>query len=180
MDNDENKKTQQSVGSEIYEGSASFGRFWAKFSFVIAVIIGIVLIISGIYILVHKSNKIKTTGIIIDELPNPCQYISDSKKYQCNVKVKYTVNGTTYTPTLWYSNRTFKSVGSNIDIYYRKNDPSNASLDGPTPKWVGIASIIIGILIPLFAYFIVYLTNRSKFAASAVGIGGAYDLLRAV
>lgn len=169
----------QSVGSEIYSDTASFGRFWAKFGFVIAIIFGVLFIIAGIYIVTHKFNRVHVLGKVKSTDPSPCPYITGNRnQYQCNITIQYNVKGVVYEKTLWYNSGRQPSSNSDIDIYYKKNNPSDVTIEPPPTKLMGIGLIGFGVIIPLVAYFIVWLTRRNKFVASAVGVGGALDIIR--
>lgn len=46
-----------SLGSEIYNGTAEFGKLWAFISAIFGSIIAIIMIITGIYIYIYINNK---------------------------------------------------------------------------------------------------------------------------
>lgn len=169
---------RKSVGNEIYDDASSFGRFWAKFIFVIAVIMGIILIVGGIYILAGKNISSDHYVAKIESIyPDPCPYVAgDKNDYQCNVTVIYN-DGTPKKQKIWYKGNMQPTIGDNINIYKRDN---RFSMDASPSKSTGVLMIVVGVIIPLIAYFIVYMTKRNKFFAGAVGVGGALDLVRAI
>lgn len=167
------------VGEEIYSGAASFGVFWALLGAVMATIVGIILIIAGIYILASKSdrNSASATVVAINGQTNgSCQKTQDNPvQYQCTVSVKY--DGWKDPIDINYSGNNSYYVGEKLTIYVKKNDPSDATLNPPVPKWFGIIAIVVGLIIPAVAWFWYWASRRWKFIAAAEGASGAFKII---
>ena len=170
---------KKSFTSKLYSGSARFGRDIALVSAILISIIGIILIIWGIILEVHKTKLTqKTSGTI--EIATCIQKINNNNiVYSCNLTVNYSVKGHKYTLNVnnIESDSTYTENDS-IDIYYDPNNPNNSALN--SDKYLhtmGMIMVICGVVIPLFAWGWWYLTTRSKAVAAAGGAAAGLDLL---
>jgi hypothetical protein len=167
-----------SLGDQIYSGSAEFGVIWALIGAIIATIIGVCMIIVGIYILVKKSTLQQVSGTVVSVDPPSCGVGSGNPTtYSCNITVSYLVNTTHLQKIIWYSGSVIYSPGQSITVYYNPSDPGDASLSGPVPHFIGGILILFGLLIPIGSWFWYYMSRRYKFVAAAEGMAGAYSLI---
>ena len=165
--------------NDIYSGASDFGRFWAIFGAIIATIVGIMFAMFGIYVLVKKSNLKQADGIVVSSDPPSCGVGQGNPPvYSCNITVSYTVNNMKFQEIIWYSGSKLYSNGQSISVYYEPSNPKQASLTGPVPHYVGVILIIVGILVVVFSWFIVWITRRYKFASAMVGVGGGISLMK--
>lgn len=170
---------KKSFTSKLYSGSATFGRVIALVSAILISIIGIILIIWGIILEVHKTKLTqKTSGTV--EIATCHQKIENKNiVYSCNLTIKYTVKGKKH--TLNVENIESDSAytdNDTIDVYYDPKNPNNGAIN--SDKYLhtmGIIMIICGIVMPLFAWGWWYLTTRSKAVAAAGGAAAGLDLL---
>ena len=65
-----------------------------------------------------------------------------------------------------------------VTVYYNPNSPDKGELTSDNSKILGIIFIIVGVVIPLFAWLWLWITYKSKFAAAAGGVAGAINLIR--
>lgn len=170
-----------SLGDQLYSGSAEVGIIWSLISAIIATIIGIFLIIAGIYILVKKSTLQEVSGTVISADPPSCgsqpYNVGNQPTYSCNLTVSYTVNDTHFQKIIWYSGSVIYSPGQSITIYYNPNNPGNPSLTGAVPHFVGGILIFMGLLMAVASWFWYYMSRKYKFVAAAEGASAAYSLI---
>jgi len=174
---------KESLGEEIYSGTASFGRVMALISAVISTLIGIALIIGGIYILSYKDKDKSIMAKIID-CPQPNNLCCDSwidnnggRNYNCILQIEYTVAGKQYKEVINPVGSTQYSKGGVIKIRYDPSNPSQVKLGSPPPHWLGWVLIAIGVFIPIMAWIWVWLTRKYKVAAAAQGVGTGLSVI---
>tara|TARA_Y100000389_G_C17410024_1_gene490321 strand:- start:772 stop:1293 length:522 start_codon:yes stop_codon:yes gene_type:complete len=161
---------KQSVGDEIYSGTAEFGKIVAIISFVISIISALVLIPLGIYFIVRKTKLTKSATGTIENITS----IGDHRDLQ----VQFTdLNNKKRTVTISdYSTNPYQT-GQNIQIFYDPNNPQNANSTNDDSHVLGIIFIVIGIILPLLSGLWLYFTRKSKVAAAAGGVFAGLDLL---
>lgn len=167
------------LGDEIYSGAASFGVFWALLGAIMATIIGTLLIGFGIYLMVHKTNRktVSAKVVYINGIPDgTCQKTQDNPpQYNCAVTVKY--DGWKDPIQISYTGPDSYYVGETIDIYVDNNNPGDATLDKPVPKWMGLIIIAVALIMIGGAWFWYWASRRWKFIAAAEGASGAISLI---
>ena len=164
---------KQSVGEEIYHGTAFFGKITAVISAVIGTIICIALIGFGIYLLVHKSKHTATaSGKVITSVCIPNN--DNSNYYNCTLTVAYNkINN-----TIEDSSSPIKyEEGAIVTVYYDPSNPSDASLEPDTPKTVGWVLIIIAVVVLILLWVWVYVTQKSETAAAVGGAAEGLNIL---
>ena len=144
-----------STGSEIYNDTAAFGRVWAIIIAVIMSIVGILLIIMGILSLRSKEAKVTAT----------VKADTDCSGKKCLTKVTYTVDNKVYNKTFETSD--LYNAGDTITLYYL-DDATKAHLK--STKHMAPALIVMGAVIVLVGWIIVYLTKKFKAFAALEGI----------
>lgn len=178
------------LGEDIYEGSATFGRFMAWISLIISVIIGGVLIGLGIRMLLKKKQWTnKVTGNVVNAICNTsnvtnCTGGKDSTcttepMTSCDLNIEYTVGQEEYVSRLLMEEKTnlHKRVGEKVEVFYKDSDPSIISRDGDgSKKLVGWILVGFGIGVIIIASISFYVVQKFKFAAAASGVGSAFGM----
>lgn len=163
-----------SVGREIYEGTASFGRFYSLLGAIIISLISIPIFMLGIYIINHKKHLSTATGII---QTSKCDTVlsedGKSQSLSCGYTIKYTVNDIEYI-SFAITNKIYKD-GDSITVYYDPLQPANIEID-PIPPVVGWVVIAIMLLLIIAAWVNVYMTRKFKIYSTVTGAGGMYSL----
>lgn len=179
------QSTQQSLGSEIYTGTADFGRIWAILGAIMSTFISIIFIIIGIVIIVKGSKYNSVSGIVTSD--SVCNQTingnvngnvngNNNQVTTCNTSVKYTVNSVIYQKTIDTGSSSYKT-GDQINIYFTDaNNPTS----NPIPSWIGIILIIMGVIILIGSWLWVWLTQRYKVAAAAEGVAGALSVIKRI
>lgn len=171
------------LGNELYSGSASFGRAWTIFTAIFSTILGLGCIVGGIYILIRKP-WVKTTGTIAmvnGSNSGTCDQTSfqNQVSYSCNLTVDYKYNNTSYTANVAYNGNVKHYVGEQVIIYIKtESDPTNISLEGDPPKFMGIILLLIGVIMMGISWFWVWATQKYKFAAAAQGVAAGASIIK--
>ena len=171
------------VGTTIYSGAAGFGRFYAIFSAIISTLIGISLIIAGIIMLQKK--KIYTHKVLATIIKDGAQCSTETHHdrhgstttYNCSLHLSYVVNNKTYINTLAVDSSTDYEGYKTIEIYYNPHNPMDAKVQPFPWKLGGWVALIIGILLVIFPWFWVWVTQKYKFAAALSGVRGGLRIL---
>ena len=164
-----------SLGREIYEGAGTFGHIQAWISAVLASVIGIFLIITGIVAVKHKTTL---TSKVVGTVEKADCGEENGGNYNCTVNVSYNVKNKEYNITKSVDDTSKKFKGEQITVYYNPSSPENGELISDNTKTVGIILIVVGVLVPLFAWLWLWITYKSKSAAAAGGVAGAVNLLK--
>jgi hypothetical protein len=179
--------TKKGLGDEIYSGAASFGKLRAVLGVIFGTIIGIGLIIGGIFAIAHKTKRtMKTTGTSVDLKNNPvpiqCTSASDKdgNTYQCNFTLKYTVKKDQYSHSFQTNSSTDYNNMTQVTVYYNPNTPGDVSLTKDDYHTVGYVLIGFGVFILIGAWISLWIVLHYKFAAAASGAAGAIEMVRAI
>jgi len=164
-----------SLGSEIYNDTADFGKLWVLISAIIGSIIAIVMIIIGIYILASKNNNTKISATIT-KINNDATGICDTKDLNCTITVSYIYNNIEQTKNISKPNsvQVYK-VGDTIDVYVNNNGSVSGDQNTP-PKIMGGVLIIIALIILASSWFWYWASKKYKVVAAAQGIGGVLNI----
>ena len=166
---------KKSLGSELYDDAASFGRVYIMIAAVVGTLFALMFIIGGIYIIYHKSHLKSVIGTVTED--SLCTRL-DKRSESCANHYTYTVEGKQYTGSSTSSTEYKK--GDKITVWYDPNHPDvDSEMDIPT-KTIGWIAIFIGIFFIIIAWLSVYLTRNYKFAAAAGGIGGGIDIIKQI
>ena len=172
--------SQPSLGQEIYSGAAGFGKIEAVIGVIIGTIIGLAMLIIGIVMMFAKNiYTAKTIGTIV--VANCSQYTANntSDNYNCSLLIKYTANGTTYSKQFTTDGINRYVENMTVDISYNPENPEDSQLGTVLNyKLTGGILIFFGIFIAIGTWIWLWITRRSKFAAAAGGVAGAWNLLR--
>lgn len=189
--------TKTNLGSEIYSGAASFGRFRAFVGVIIGTLLGLALIVGGIVAISHKIKRTSTvTGYPVDNrtleiLPGgipKCGVITDKNNttYDCNFTLKYEINDDKSDTGKFYlfhttsfhetSDINYSGMHS-VPLYYNPKNPGDASLTKDDFHTVGWVMIAFGLFVLIASWISLWVVLHYKFAAAASGVGGAYDMI---
>ena len=169
----------KSLGKEIYEGAGEFGHIEAWIGAIFASIIGLFFLIIGIIGVSRKSSLTSNTeGKITDVNCSTPYNDNGEQKYNCTVSIEYTVDNKQYSITKTITDNFQHYKGESITVYYNPNTPGKAETNSDNSKIVGVVFIIVGLIIPAFAWLWLWITYKSKFAAAAGGVAGAINLIK--
>jgi hypothetical protein len=171
------------LGTRIYSGAASLGRIRAIIGVTFATLIGIGILVGGVFALAHKTKLTgKTIGIPVSvddkEIPvKQCTVFTDKDNvtYRCEFKLKYIVENKPYYINTSTSSQINYSDMKQIDVYYDKSNPSNASLTKDDYHNTGYILIGSGIFLLLISWISLWVVLHYEFAAAASGATGVID-----
>ena len=176
-------KSRNSMGSEIYDDAATFGRFNAIIGLIISSIVGLIIIGFGIYFLsTTRKRQTMVSGIVLEENEIiPCITSSNSsqkcKKETTEAKIEYEVDNETYVRPIPTQNKLY-NTGQDVQLLVDKEEPHDPIIK-PALSRNAIAGILIGIGVVFIIFTIIstYIVFRFKFAAGAYGVGGAINMI---
>ena len=178
-------KTVANLGNTIYDGASSLGEFTAKISMIIALVIGCVLIVSGIYFIMNDDSDkyITVRGVVIEPNCTKTSVTYDDRNrainnFRCTMNVSYTIDGTEYSKIIFVDGQTLYIKNQPIDLMVNKNDHQDVQLVTTSSTTMGSISLLIALIMIAGAYLNYYMTHNYKLYAAAKGTGTVMDVLR--
>lgn len=185
-------------GSSIYNDVSTFGAITSDIKAIMGTIFGIIMIIIGIALVVHKSKLTKTAqgrvepitanDLLVCTLSGTDQQQNNLKAvYTCNFKVTFTDPDTGKQYTKTFSNITVEldpgqnppyDNGKMVDIWYNPTDPSNFSLASDDTSALGWILIVIGVICIIVGWVWAYFANKYKVVGAISGVESGLNLLR--
>lgn len=167
------------ISNQLYEESGKFGILTSTIGLYISAVVCIIMVISGLYLLFSKGTYSESvTGQVLESTCTEIKNPNTNKVTQsCKTKVKYTVNGTEYVHTVDTSSK--YDVNSAIDISYNKSNPNDSVQKSNWRKIFGSTLLVVAVVLIISSYIQYYLATRSKFGASAIGVGTGLGFLTA-
>jgi hypothetical protein len=158
-----------SAVSTIYKGSASFGRFMAKFWAIVITILSVFIVFSGINFIrsVSKYSK-KSTGKVESKM---------CKSGICEYVISY-IDENNKPITAKISSSMLIELNTQVEISYIPSDPTKIRFTSENTESSGYFLIFLGIFLTIGVWFWVWVTKKYEFAASASGISSAVDIFR--
>jgi hypothetical protein len=146
----------------LYDASATFGRIMAYFKLAGGIIVGVILMLVGIYLIRKKPTL--TSQVQAQVTAVKCQDASN----QCNATVQFVgADGKQYTSQLVGT----YSVGQKIMLNYDPTNPSSTSSGNTmSDKTAGIIFLVFGILITLASGIWFYFVQKYKTVAAVSGV----------
>ena len=179
------------LGDDLYTGASGAGKIWTLISAVIATIVCLLMVATGIYIIYHKnylkyieSRVLKSSYNCSISTPSNTSSNTSSNTPSntpsnqittCKFDTRYTVNNQNYTKTFSSSN-TYQ-VDDKVTVWYDPNHPDRSEFN-PLSKTVGWFIIALSFLILFGAWFMVWLSRRSKFIAASIGAGAGIGIAK--
>jgi len=154
----------QSGWDKAMKYSASCGKFVGISTGVISVILIIIFCWIGMYFYRKKSTAIYDKVYAIVTEASCAQVVSGNNRnryvtYNCELKVKYTLNNTEYNNTVT-STDTVHNVGELISIYYNVSNPNDIKYSYITNQNLG--KIFIGVGSSVILLFIIHIVLTMK------------------
>lgn len=179
------QSSKPSLGENIYEGAASYGRFMSTLGLILSIIIGIVLIYFGVKF--ELSPNVYTESTMAQITKAQCNQSIDKDNnvnYTCTLNITYTTKATPTTPAqtlnrmISVTSRTIYQTGGVIQVQYNPDNPQDVRSSSLSKHQTGWILIGIAIFIIIGAIIWYYIAHRYKFAAAAGGFDSALDLFR--
>lgn len=159
------------VLSDVYEGTAAFGRFQATVALYIGLAFAVVLFICASYNFSQKNDFLPVLADIKENIQCVPKSIGKSTIYNCILNVEYIVSGVKYQGIVnTESDKNF--VGQkNIEIIYNPSNPNEIKYEPISPQGAGVFSLISGSVLICVVAIYYYIVQKFKIAAAASGVG---------
>ena len=165
------------IGEDVYDGAATVGKVTSTVYLVCAVVIAILLCISGYFCIFKNddsewadSTAVVETATCTKQTTVDKESGSTSTTYNCGLTVNYKVGDKLYTGKPMNTNGSTQYVkGSILAINYKISNPEEIKTDSVASSTIGYALSGCAILIILAAGANWYMTKNSKMYAAASG-----------
>lgn len=159
------------VSDEIYEDTASLGRFYTYITASFGCGIAMIFLLCGSYALISPTNP--ETTIRVDKIISVDNIGADSRTTHADIS--WTVNNVNYSreealPGIYYTGQTFAAR-------YDPTNPNNIDM-GMSTKYMGLIMFATAIFTMLIILDRLFLVTKSKAIASAEGVTGLYNSFR--
>jgi hypothetical protein len=171
------------MSSAIYEGAAEVGKVQSYIGLIIACIVTIIMIGVSIYLFtVDQHTLVDDVGTVLSADCSNQVNLSDQKDKQkeiqnCNLLVKYKVNGEEYRGNLLASGNKIYNNGNVIDITYDSTNPTEITTHQIRSKTIAIILLVLGLLIGGGSYMNYYFTSKYKSYAAIQGTAATLDVI---
>lgn len=166
-----NMMSNYSNGYNIMEPAADISRAYLTVSFWVSVVIGLCMVISGIFVISTKSTHSENVkGKVLDR---HCSTVISRRSYSsrqsCDIVVEYEYNNQKYQSNV-RANRLYP-VGADINLFINPKNPISVTTTSPSSKrTIGICLICCAIIIVLLSYFIMKMAQKSDTFAIGASI----------
>jgi hypothetical protein len=167
--------TLESLGQEIYDGAASFGRFNAIIGLVIAHLISLALIAFSVYLWKQKDRHTETVTATISKADCNRIVTDQSVNYDCHLTLDYQVDGTPYSSSVHTQSGLYQP-GSPYSIRFNPSNPSDITNSMRNSTWALIL-LGIGLVLILCSWIGYYVVDNFQIAAAASGLGALHRAL---
>ncbi len=165
------KKATGSLGENLYEGAAGYGRFRVYVSAALGALVGLGLLGGGVYLSRQPSVQMaQTKGTI---LSSQCRTVVENKnfKIKCANTVQYRVNGQSYQRIILTNGDREYKKGDIIDLEYELAHPQNARAPRLlTARTAGMLMLGAGVLVIGFSLIKVFMARKFKFFAASEAV----------
>jgi hypothetical protein len=170
----------KSFSKTVYKDAATFGKTMSFISAIISTIIGVILIIVGLFLVFRKSKYTsEIQGAVVKASPTGSNICTNKNNmYNCSFEVDYTLNGDD--KTVMFNNVDTSinyTEGKIITLYYNPDDPNDIKLEKDNTKVLGWIMLLIAILMITISWLWNYLVNRNKFLAATEGVATGISVI---
>lgn len=172
-------------GNTIYSGLGDLGMFKAVLCMIIALIVGLTLIVIGIYMIMYDDDNlyIRVKGSVVQPncIKSSTTYDKNGKpmdNYKCDITVNYKINGTAYSNKMYLTGASTYINNEPIDLMVRKDDLNNVQLGTINKSSIGSIMIICSLILVSLAYLNYYMTSNYRIFAAAQGTATVVGLFR--
>jgi hypothetical protein len=174
------KSSGSDLGSDLYSGAASYGKFQSTVSLVISCIIALFLIYFGVKFLINPTvHSGSATASIISA---DCTRSVDNNgniTYGCTLNITFTANNTQkITAIISATNSTPYAPGQTIDVQYNPDSPTDVRQTTLTRHTWGAIMLLISLFLIGASAVWYYIAHHYQFAAAAGGAASAFNMFR--
>lgn len=172
-------------GNTLYSGLNDVGVFKADLFMIIALILGLVFVVVGIYMIIYDDSNeyLRIKGLIMEPSCTKASTTYDDKgkptdTYKCSIIVSYKVDNKTYSKKMYLSGNSTYIKDEPIDLMIKKRDLNDVQLATMNNTSIGTIMIICSLFVVAIAYLNYYLTHNYKVFAAAQGTETIVSLFR--
>ena len=172
-----NSNSTDGIANKVYEGSASLGVMAADTFLYIGVVIGIFILLSGLYSILYNDDDkyLRVQGKVMKSICKE-EKSYDSKgntsiKYNCNISVQYMIDGKVYSKLINIDSSTDYIKDQPIALQVNKMNMNDARIATISGAAIGLSVLCCALLLMSSSYLNYYLAHRSKLYAAGEGIG---------
>jgi hypothetical protein len=165
--------------NDLYNGAASLGQTESYIHLIIGGILSLILIAIAIHLLfINQSDLIDSTAIITDSHCVPNYENKGGVTYNCDLRIKYTVDGKPYSGQISSTSSTSSyAAGDSVAITYNSTNPNEVTSYQIRDKTLAYILLVVGILIAGCVYYNYYMTSHSKIYAASEGAADGLNLI---
>lgn len=169
----------ESIGSKIYSGTAELGKIQSSIGLYVAIIVSVIMICIAIYLFTKKDDGWQNLKAIVQNSQCNSHYdkVAKRTKYNCDLTVKYVVDGKEYTGKTGFNSDRVYNINDNIDISYDPKNPTQIRVKEMSKKLVAGILLGVALLIGGGAFLNYYLTKKSETYAAAQGAATSMNIL---
>ena len=157
------------------------GKVFTGIGLFMAVIIGTIFIIIGVYLIKHpdKKNKSLIANITKANCTKVINYTNNNQTitYQCDLDINYTINNQNFVNKFTENSSIDYTNEKTIKIYYDPNNPNDISTSYSDNPLLGYILIGVALFIILISGIWYWASRKSKFVSELAGIKGSLDLV---
>lgn len=172
-------------GNEMYSGLSGVGTFTADLTMVIALIIGSVMIVVGIWMVATDDDDryLRIQGSVTQPNCTKTSTSYDDKgkptdQYKCNIVVAYKLDNNVYSKTIYMNGSSSYIVGEPISLMVSRSDHNDVQVASMSKGSTGCALFVVAPIIVALAYLNYYLTHNYRVYAAATGTKAIVGLFR--
>ena len=141
--------------------------FKADLIIIIALIIGLVLVVIGIYMISTDDSDLylKVQGLVVEPTCGESSMTYNDKgkpidTYECNIMITYKVNGTVYSKKTYLTGQSNYIKDEPINLIIRKDDFENVQIESMNKTSIGSLMIVGALFLVALAYLGYYLAHN--------------------
>lgn len=165
------------LGKNIYQSTASYGRFMGKLTFYVCLIISIILLVVSIRLILKNESNLVDTLANIKQAECKDHFDKKTVSFNCSLTVTYKVNDTEYEEKILTNSNVNYKPNDAIKVTYDKTDPKKVSVKKMRSYQVGLIVLLIGFIVLAVGYYTKYTTENFAVVAAAQGTGSIVSLL---
>jgi hypothetical protein len=163
------------IGSNVYSGTAEFGKDYTIITTIITLLICVFFIIGGIFMSIRKPQYTKQTTMIISDTSSfvdadgKLTYLYTGKIKECG-DLKIQLIGADYT---------LFNVGDSVIVFIKEDGScSEAHLHTDNFRVFGLLFIVFAIIVGGFSLINLFFVKKYKGIAAVEGVSGVMNLFR--
>ena len=172
------------VFNDLYSGSASLGRDYAKIVSIFSFVAAAILVIFGIYFIRKPNTYSLKVNFTVTKVTPITQTVYDANVGKDVPKIVYNLEGTvtecgTNVVKLEYSSKV--NVGNILQVYIEPRCNANIAVqNADNNTMLGWVLIIIAIVIVVFTLIRLFFVNKYKGVAAIQGAAGAKNIFQSL